>query len=202
MASPTPSTSCAPCIDTPLAIATSTISFLTFLYALTVGLIYYYGLAKSSPEEIKRFVETLSRTFGELKEMVDQLSNEESAAQQAEEEITLKLKTEIDALGIKVSQQQQSLFHLEQSVKPIYETLSDYVRLSSILPNTSTDWSLLWLKWVVNLIQPTRLTRIRYLIIRKELQEKVVEKDRLMEDLRHLHRRSVLIFPILLRVHP
>ena len=48
MACPTPSTLCPSCSDIPLAITTSVITFLTFFYAISAGLIYYYGLAKSS----------------------------------------------------------------------------------------------------------------------------------------------------------
>ena len=69
MASPTPPASCPPCSDTPLAISTSIITLLTFLYALTVGLIYYYRLAKSSPEEIQKFIEALAGSLGKLETM-------------------------------------------------------------------------------------------------------------------------------------
>ena len=120
MASPTPSASCPPCNDTPLAITTSVITFLTFLYALTVGLIYYYGLAKSSPEEIQKFIGALSGSLGELETMgleMKLMFAEESDAQQAEHEITQKTKSELDTVLQKLQEQIVSLQHFQRRVE-------------------------------------------------------------------------------------
>ena len=183
-ASPTSSASCPPCSDTPLGITTSVITFLTFLYALTVGLIYYYGLAKSSPEEIQKFIGALSGSLGELETMgleMKLMFAEESDAQQAEHEITQKTKVELETVLQKLQEQIVSLQHFQQRVEGV-EGLD-------IFSSQAERWF-------------KRASRMYYLIIREELQQKVAEKDRLMTELRHIYQRSVSIFPVLLRVHP
>ena len=76
MASPTPLASCPSCCnDSPLAIATSTISFLTLIYALTVGLIYYCGLARSSAKEIHELIPMLFGSFAKLESMSQELES-------------------------------------------------------------------------------------------------------------------------------
>ena len=184
MASPTPSASCPPCSDTPLGITTSVITFLTFLYALTVGLIYYYGLAKSSPKEIQKFIGALSGSLGELETMgleMKLMFAEESDAQQVEHEITQKMKSELDTILQKLCKQIISLQHFQQRVEGS-EGLDHY-------SSTYSSRAARWFK---------RANRMYYLIIREELQQKVVEKDRLMTELRHIYQRSVSIFLVLL----
>ena len=44
-----------------------------------------------------------------------------------------------------------------------------------------------------------QLVRLRYLIIREEVQQKLAEKDQLMTELRHIQQRSVSISPVLSR---
>lgn len=95
MASPTPSASCPPCSDTPLAITTSVITFLTFFYALTVGLIYYHGLTKTSPEEATRVIKMLSDSLKEIQTMaqtLDQTYVGGFAEQRAEDEATIPIE--------------------------------------------------------------------------------------------------------------
>ena len=75
MASPIPPDSCPSCSDTPLAIATSAVSFLTLIYALTVGLIYYCGLARNSAKEMNESIPTLFGPFAELESMSYELES-------------------------------------------------------------------------------------------------------------------------------
>ena len=188
MESPTPLASCPPCSDTPLAITTSVITFLTFLYALTVGLIYYYGLAQSSPKEIQKFIGALSGSLGELETMgleMKLMFAEESAAQQAEHETTQKTRSELDTVLQKL---QEQIFSLQQFQRRV-EGSEGLDLWSSIYLSQAARWF-------------KRASRMYYLFIREELQQKVVEKDRLMTDLRHIYQRSVPIFPVLLRVYP
>lgn len=185
------------CKYTPLAISTSAISFLTFLYAVTVGLIYYYGLAKSSPEETDRFIATQIRTFNEFKEVVDQMAEEQPSAQPAEDEITLKLMVEMHDLATRTSQHTQSLYLFQQGLKELDDDDDDSsaARGCSLSPR-------LWFKWLRACLRPLMSSRIRYLIIREELQKRIAERDQLMSEMRYLHQRSVSILPLLLRLRP
>ena len=155
------------------------ITFLTFLYALTVGLIYYYGLAKSSPEEIENFIIALSGSLRELDTLgIELMKMLGFGPVPSEDEITPKMRTELDAILSKLKEQIDSLRDFQQKI----DGRDNY-----------SSRSARWFK---------RVSRMYYLLIREELQQKVAEKDRLMTDLRHLHQRSVAIFTILLRVHP
>lgn len=202
MANATPAASCPSCSYTPLAIATSTFSFLTFLYALTVGLIYYYGLAKSSPEETDKFIEAVFKTLTELNEAVHQMTDEEPAAQQVEEEITRKMTKDIHALGAKVIEQRDSLYGFRGRFGSLDESQGFIITSSPGGQGITKAYFVSkpgsWLPGSRSLIS----SRIRYLITRKELQRKVEETDRLMTEIRFLQQRSVSIFPILLRVRP
>ena len=173
MASPTLSASCPPCSDTPLAITTSVISILTFLYALTVGLIYYYGLAKSSPEEMEQFIEKLSGSFREVEAMGQALEGV-----WAEDETTKTNQTEIILV---LNQLREQIYSLESFQQRFEEHVSP------------SSWYARWFK---------RLDRMYYLIMREELQKRVAEKYRLIADLRHIRKRSVSLFSIFLQVHP
>ena len=180
MASPTPSASCPPCNDTPLAITTSVITFLTFLYALTVGLIYYYGLAKSSPEEIWKFMRALSGSLQELdtlgEELIQILGFDPLRAED-EDKLLRKMRVELDTILEKLKEQIDSLRYFTER---LYRNDNHSARSA---------------RWFGRVGQTT------YLLIREELQQKVVEKDRLMTDLRRIHQRSVPISTVLLRVH-
>lgn len=181
MESPTSSASCPPCSDSPLAITTSVITFLTFLYAITVGLVYYYGLAKSSPEEIKKFIEALSGSLRELYETGGELvSTVLDIPDQDEDEnkITREMKAELETILRQLKRQVDLLNHFRWKVDKRENHSSRSAR---------------WFE---------QSSRMYYILIREELQQKVVEKDRLMTDLRHLHQRSVSILAVLLRVYP
>ena len=179
MGSSTPSASCPPCSDTPLAVTTSVITFLTFLYALTVGLFYYYRIARSSPEEIQKYIEALSSTLREIETMdvLVPITRERHAEHEA-----LKIyKTEVDSILDQLETQLMELNSFVRSVRRFEEHGSPSSR--------SARWF-------------QRLDRMRYLISRQKLQQNAAIKDRLMADLRHIEQRSVSISLGLLRVHP
>lgn len=176
MASPIPPGSCPSCSDSPLTIATSVISFLTLIYALTVGLIYYCGLARSSAKEMHESIQTLFGSFAEqLESMIDEL--ESMFAQQAEEQVTEEMKFDIGiALG-RLKDQKFSLQDFERRLGTYDVVASRFSR--------HADWY-----W-----------RIGYLINRKELQEKLIEMDRLLKTYRHIQQRFVSILPVLFQSH-
>ena len=184
MASPTPSFSCPPCGDTPLAIGGSVITFLTFISGLIAGLGYWYGLAKSSPGEIQKFIEELYGSFDEIKSLVVEMESVsgvprgvEIISAQPEDEISYRTKNELENVLGKLQWQMDSLYHLQEKVDR---------------RNYNSSRSARWFR---------RTGRLNYLIIRDELQQKVVEKDRLMTEYRHIHQRFVSIVPLLRRVH-
>ena len=178
MAGPTPSASCPPCSDTPLAITTSVITFLTFLYALTAGLFYYYGLAKSSPKEIRKFIHDLYDSLKEVETLAIELErifkyqeDTRVGPDQHEDEISYGLKTELNIVLSELTRQMISLQHSQEKVDG------------------------------QNCHSSRRTGRLNYLVIRDELQQRVLEKHRLMTELRHIHQKSVSIFPVLRWVH-
>ena len=174
MANPTPLASCPSCSDTPLAIATSAISFLTFLYAVTVGLFYYYGLAKSSPKEIHDSIQTLLGSIKEFNRIDREL--EPMLAAQAEYHISQEMKAHIRITLGRLQSQNHSLQRYEQRM---------------MAHHTATSAS----------PHPHWFHRISYLYIRNELQQRITEKDQLMADLRDIQQRSVYKFPVSYRIH-
>ena len=112
MSSPTPSPVCAPCGDTPLAIGASVITFLTYISGVVAGLSYWYGLAKSNPEEIKRFIEELYLSLNEIKTSVVEIESVsgyrpgmEFFRDQDEDEISFRTKVELTSVLSKVEKQ-------------------------------------------------------------------------------------------------
>ena len=147
------------------------ITFLTFLYAISVGLIYYYGLAKSSPQEMQKFAEALIGSLNEFKTLVEESRGfgPDTNVDPNEDQIGHGTRTELNYIPDQLQYQIESL----QTFKLSFDEG--------------------WFK---------RTGRLNYLLIRDELQQKLVEKDRLMTDFRHIHQRSVSIFSVTLRVHP
>ena len=175
MASSTPLASCPPCSDTPLAITTSAITFLTFLYALTVGLIYYYGLAKSNPKEVQKSIRLLSNSLGELQSMVQEVQqtfSKEPVEPLVEREYPEQGEGDILAALQRLFQKTLAL-----------SVLSNKIDLQNPISSRVAYWF--------------QLVRLRYLIIREEVEQKLAEKDQLMAELRHIQQRSGSISPVL-----
>ena len=174
MACPTPSTLCPSCSDT------SVITFLTFFYAISAGLIYYYGLAKSSPQEMQKLAEALYGSLNEIKTLVEELRGlgPDMNVDPNEDQISHRTRVELSSILGNLQYQMDSLLDFKQKI--------DGQGYYSSPPQR-------WFK---------RTGRSKYLLIRDELQQKVVEKDILMTDFRHIHQRSVSIFPALIRIHP
>ena len=176
MGNSTPSASCPPCSDTPLAVTTSVITFLTFLYALTVGLFYYYRIARSSLEEIQKYIEALSSTLREIETMdvLVPITSERHAEHEALKIYKTEAESILDQLGTQLTELNSFVRRFEERGSP---------------SSRSARWF-------------QRLDRMRYLISRQKLQQNAAIKDRLMADLRHIEQRSVSISLGLLRVHP
>ena len=148
---------------------------LTLIYALTVGLIYYYGLARNSAREIEKLSQKLFGSFAELENM--NLELESMFAQQAEEQVTEVMKPDIGiALG-RLKDQKSPLQDFEGRLGTFNVVAARFLR--------HAGWS-----W-----------RIGYLINRKELQEKLIETDRLLKSYRHIQQRFVSILPVPFRSH-
>lgn len=182
MPSPTPSASCLPCCDTPLAWGGALISFATFAYAFIVGMIYYYRLAKRSPDDIKKYTDALSSSLNELQITGERLVSilwDFPHLEKDQNEIK-QMKSELDTILPKLERQIRSLQRVRKKV-------------DSNVDQSSRGGGAAWFK---------SMSRMYYLLIWEEVQKEIVEKDRVMMELRHLHERSVSIFPVLLSIQP
>ena len=145
------------------------IAILTILYAISVGLIYYYRLAKAlygSLNEIKTLVEEM-REYGP-----------DTNVDPNEDQIGHRTRVELSSILGNLQYQMDSLQDFKQKMDGQGYYSSRVAR---------------WFK---------RTGRSKYVLIRDELQQEVVEKDLLMTDFRHIHQRSVSIFPVLIRIPP
>ena len=175
-----PEGSCLSCNDSPLSITGNIIGILTFIYAVGLGLRYYTNLVRNAMDDIYVLIDTLQRSWGEIQELEKITSDIER------NNTNLPESSELIRQSKKLlSGHYRDLLTVQARTQKIFEGLSDTLRnrksIPSWLSEINGDIAIL-----INSLTIGWTSRVRYLSIRKELQEISTRRDQLMSEARNL----------------
>lgn len=112
-----PDGSCFSCSDSPLSITANITGILTFIYAVAVGLLFFYKSARESPRQLEALTRSLHSSYSEMEDFARSLSGIGSRLYGPE---ARSFTTDIETIKTRIADQMESLLEMTEKIDLTY----------------------------------------------------------------------------------